>query len=811
MVGLWAAARSAARQAPRYATATSARQRLGHARPFSVGAGNDEVNGALLAAHAGAKYEEASRLLDKFRRCESDAFAVIKVGGDVVEYELEELVETCGKLRENGLMPVVIHGGGPQMNDELKRVGVQPEYIRGSRITDKDTLEVAQRIFTSLNQRIVDAFKSDKHGNIPATGFAQGVFDAEVAQPELGFVGQVTKVQDEAVRDSLRQGSIPVLTSLGTSAEGQALNINADVAARELVLSLKPMRVVFVSAKGGWLDDNTGEVVDTIDLASDYEALASLNYEGRQGTLLKLNEIKDILDNVPEDSAVAITSAKNILKELFTDKGAGTLFRKGRAVEKSDDGKYTYNDRHGTELATALVKSLPGLGKVPPVIESFTAAPESDNHDRAVWAALRKDHSSLAWAWSAHETNASDNNILNKAPSEADMVLRVGATNVAFYNSGHDLKGWNEDTARRYAKSINMDKTPRLPETPVQPVSFANPVYKIGLLGARGYVGQEFVKLLCAHPHFELTVASSRALNGQRVLDCFDLPASASQSGVDENLKFCTLEAGNLADDPVAKEVDVWVLALPNGLAPPFVQPLQDMNPDAVLIDLGADYRFDKDWTYGLPERHGARDAIRKTQRIANPGCYATGAQAALMPIMQPMQGSKLRLKAGTVPSVFGVSGYSGAGTTPSDKNDPVVLADNLLPYAPVNHMHERECTRHLDGSIAFMPHVASWFQGIHLTTTVHLETPMDAAAILEEFQTYYKDEPLVKVSAAAPVVKDNMLQHDVRVGGFTIDPETGRLVIISTIDNLLKGAASQAVQNLNLALGLDEYAGIPK
>jgi N-acetyl-gamma-glutamyl-phosphate reductase/acetylglutamate kinase len=162
-------------------------------------------------------------------------------------------------------------------------------------------------------------------------------------------------------------------------------------------------------------------------------------------------------------------------------------------------------------------------------------------------------------------------------------------------------------------------------------------------------------------------------------------------------------------------------------------------------------------------------------------------------------------------PTVFGVSGYSGAGTKPSPKNDPEFLRDNLIPYSLTNHIHEREVSYQLGTAVNFIPHVASWFQGIALTVNVPLNKTMTSNDIKSVFEEFYQGEQLVKVlESGEPLVRDNAGKHYVRIGGFNVHPEGRRAVITTTIDNLLKGAATQAVQNLNLSLGFDEYAGIP-
>jgi N-acetyl-gamma-glutamyl-phosphate reductase common form len=298
---------------------------------------------------------------------------------------------------------------------------------------------------------------------------------------------------------------------------------------------------------------------------------------------------------------------------------------------------------------------------------------------------------------------------------------------------------------------------------------------RIGIIGGRGHTGAELLALVARHPTFELAWVGSRELAGTKV-DGFDIDYQAI--------------------DPQrarALEADAVVLALPNGVAASYVAALGD----AVIVDLSADHRFDDTWTYGLVERN--RDALRGARRIANPGCYATAAQLALDPLVG---------KLAAPPRIFGVSGYSGAGTTPSPKNDPEQLRDNLMPYALTGHTHEREISRHLGEPVHFMPHVAPFFRGITLTIDCALHDAMTADAMLSRYQARYAGEPLVAVARDAPLVRDAVGKHRVTIGGF--DTDGPRAVVVATLDNLLKGAATQALQNLNLALGVDELAGVP-
>lgn len=275
----------------------------------------------------------------------------------------------------------------------------------------------------------------------------------------------------------------------------------------------------------------------------------------------------------------------------------------------------------------------------------------------------------------------------------------------------------------------------------------------VGIIGARGYVGQELVTLVNAHDGLDL-----------RVLE-----------GVPE------------------EKLDAYVLALPNDVSKEYVDAI---DPSAVIVDLSADHRFDDAWVYGQPER--LRSRIIGAKRIANPGCYATAMQLALAPVKHLIDGPA---------HVFGVSGYSGAGKKPSPKNDPEVLKDNLLPYSLVGHVHEREVARQLEMPVFFSPHVAPFFRGITVTVSFALT---DTADLRPLYERAYQDEPLVHFSPTEiPLVRDVAGKHDVFIGGLTQPSDRRRATVVATIDNLLGGAATQALRNLNLALGFPERKGI--
>lgn len=310
---------------------------------------------------------------------------------------------------------------------------------------------------------------------------------------------------------------------------------------------------------------------------------------------------------------------------------------------------------------------------------------------------------------------------------------------------------------------------------------------RVALVGARGFTGAELVKLLAQHPHFELAHVSSRSAAGRAVRDVID--------GAPDGLVFSDTQPADVARHP---DIGVWVLALPNAASTPWVEAIDRHAPDALVVDLSADHRFDDRWTYGLPEAR--RKQLLKTRRVANPGCYATAAQLALMPVVDLLEGPA---------NVFGVSGYSGAGTTPSPKNDPELLRDNLMPYSLVGHTHELEIRWQLGHKVYFMPHVAPFFRGITATVSMRFKAPLSLDELRARYVERYAYEPLVDVSDAAPLVRDAAYRHGAAVGGFAVDVTESHAVVVATLDNLLKGAATQALQNMNLACGYDELAGI--
>lgn len=311
----------------------------------------------------------------------------------------------------------------------------------------------------------------------------------------------------------------------------------------------------------------------------------------------------------------------------------------------------------------------------------------------------------------------------------------------------------------------------------------------VGLVGARGYVGRELLKLIGVHSELQLSFASSREWDGRAISDMLE--------GEDIQFPDQYFEA----HDPVMvaeRDVDVLFLGLPNGKSSPFVEAISHGKSETLIIDLSGDHRHHEKWVYGLPEQN--RELIIGHRYISNPGCYATAAQLAI----KPLKG----LWAGPV-QLFGISGWSGAGTTPSRKNDLTALSENIIPYAMTGHAHEAEIIAHSGSKAGFTPSVASFFRGLTVLASGYLTTSMKSQKLGQLYSKHYGKERFIGLTTepAEPAMAAG--SHHCFISLPQIDEDSGRVVISAALDNLLKGAASQAIQNMNLALGFPEELGL--
>jgi N-acetyl-gamma-glutamylphosphate reductase len=239
------------------------------------------------------------------------------------------------------------------------------------------------------------------------------------------------------------------------------------------------------------------------------------------------------------------------------------------------------------------------------------------------------------------------------APQAASIaVVPIPKTSSSFGRSTNIAQARCLSSTERISYAINTNPNP-----PLGKKNASNEApSRIGLIGARGHTGQALIDLVNEHPNMDIRYVSSRELDGQ------ELRGYTKRKIIYENLS--PEEVAQLERDG---KVDCWVMALPNGVCQPFIEALGQTS--SLIIDLSADHRFDDTWAYGLPELV-QRSKIAQSTRISCPGCYATGAQLALAPILEHAEAMQ----------IFGVSGYSGAGTKPSPKNDLNHLRDNIIP-----------------------------------------------------------------------------------------------------------------------------------
>ncbi|NUS37957.1 MAG: acetylglutamate kinase [Lysobacter sp.] len=280
----------------------------------------------LLSSMSGAK--EIAQYLKRFSQLDAARFALVKVGGAVLRDDLDALVSSLAFLQDVGLTPIVLHGAGPQLDEELQAVGIDKRTVNGLRVTTPEALAVVRRVFHAQNLRLVEALQAQ---DTRATSIVSGVFEAECIDPAVyGLVGEVRGVHLAPVEAALRAGSIPVIASLGETAGGQILNVNADYAANELVRALQPYKIVFLTGTGGLLDGE-GRVIDSINLSTEYDTLLAQPWL-HGGMRLKLEQIAQLLDRLPLSSSVSITRPSELARELFTHTGSGTLVRRGERV-----------------------------------------------------------------------------------------------------------------------------------------------------------------------------------------------------------------------------------------------------------------------------------------------------------------------------------------------------------------------------------------------------------------------------------------------------------------------------------------------
>lgn len=329
---------------------------------------------------------------------------------------------------------------------------------------------------------------------------------------------------------------------------------------------------------------------------------------------------------------------------------------------------------------------------------------------------------------------------------------------------------------------------------------------KVGILGAAGYTGGELIRLLLNHPEVEIVFANSESNAGNKVY--------AVHEGLigDTELEFTS-------EMPWDK-VDVVFFCFGHGKSEAFLKE-HSIPANVKIIDLAQDFRIkgDHDYVYGLPEIH--RDQIAKCQHLANPGCFATCIQEGLLPL------AKAGMLVNDI-SVNAITGSTGAGQKPGATTHFSWRNNNFSVYKLFNHQHLHEICQTLNElrpagaphvvdtldegyeaegiTVDFIPYRGDFSRGIFCTEVITLDKPVDKATVVAMYKDFYKDAAFTHYSDAALDLKQVVNTNKALVH---VEAFGRKIVVTSMIDNLLKGAVGQAVQNMNIMFGIDERAGL--
>jgi len=332
-------------------------------------------------------------------------------------------------------------------------------------------------------------------------------------------------------------------------------------------------------------------------------------------------------------------------------------------------------------------------------------------------------------------------------------------------------------------------------------------VARVLVAGASGYAGALAARIVHRHPELELEAVTSRSDAGRRLDDLYP-----------QHRVPMVLDALDIETEALPPDVEAAIVAYPHGASAPVVAALHERG--IKVVDLSADFRLRDlgvyeehyvqhtapelvpDAVYGLPERY--REQLRGADLVANPGCYPTASILALAPLAPYLADVVIDAK----------SGVSGAGRTPTQSTHFVSADENVTPYGVGRHRHTPEIEQELAAAgapglrVSFTPHLVPLDQGELVSCYVTLTDEAADLDIAGLFEEHYGAEPFVELALRPPGVRDVRESNVCRIHAVR-DERTGRVLVFAAIDNLWKGAASQAVQNLNLMLGLDETAGL--
>ena len=271
---------------------------------------------------------EAQYYLDQYKDDKQVKFAVVKVGGNVIATQLEELAQSLSLITHLGLIPIVLHGAGTQIDAQTSKQNVPVQKLDGLRITDDKTIELIQPVIKDVHQQLLDALAQH---DIKTKSIFNKVFSCDyLDKAKYGHVGKIKQVKLDEINQAIKDKQVPVLSCLGTDDKGNVLNINADIAIRKLVWESKPAKVIFVTPTGGMLDEND-QLISAIQLHNQYDNLMQQPWL-HSGMKLKIQQIYQLLKPMPRKLSVSITAASELGKELFTHKGKGTFICMGENI-----------------------------------------------------------------------------------------------------------------------------------------------------------------------------------------------------------------------------------------------------------------------------------------------------------------------------------------------------------------------------------------------------------------------------------------------------------------------------------------------
>ncbi len=337
----------------------------------------------------------------------------------------------------------------------------------------------------------------------------------------------------------------------------------------------------------------------------------------------------------------------------------------------------------------------------------------------------------------------------------------------------------------------------------------------VGIMGCSGYAGRQLLNILVAHKKVSLKALSSNTYAGMQAKDVFKLSQYSGDIVIDSDVEFLKK----------AECCDVVFLALPHKTSMAYAGKLLEINKKLIIIDLSADYRFKdsavyESWydcdhqdkknlensCYGLTEMN--RDELPGSSVVGNPGCYPTSVLLGLLPILDS---DTLDLNSIIIDSK---SGYTGAGVKPEGYKMLAEGIDNVYPYGGTEHRHIGEIENtiekitHSKAIIQFVPNLIPVKRGIITNIYINMTVKMTYSEVLNKYKTYYTKEKFVKVHDEIPKLSWSVGTNNCHIG-LLVDERTNRIIITTTIDNLIKGASGQAVQNMNVMLGFDEEEGL--